>query len=268
MNEWIKSIVEILAAAGTLWAAISAKQSASTSSKQLSEQLSQNRKLNRPRLVPHNIKLKTEIPYVLSDWATETNNIEQRIVTSSISRFSIPVLNVSSYLAIDVKYSFKLEFGIDAITPYTNSDESICIYFLDENIRQLEKEVFTFNLKAYDSSVFKRQFMSIPVAPYSDYLSIVQPSKTEQVFIPQYFVILNNIYLKGYNENGEPFSRPSLILSLKYRDQYNNEIEDLYRMRLSTKQINLKRYYDVKPDTVEAWIDFKFLKTSYVVTNE
>lgn len=267
MNEWIKSTVEILAAAGTLWAAISAKQSASTSSKQLLEQLSQNRKLNRPRLVPHNIKLKSEIPYVLSDWATETNNAEQRIVTSSTSRFSIPVLNVSSYLAIDVKYSFKLEFGIDAITPYSNSDESIRIYFSDENTRQLGKDVFTFNLKACDSTVFQRQFMSIPVAPYSDYLPIVQPSRTEQVFIPQYFVILNNIFLEGYNENVEPFARPSLILSLQYRDQYNNEIEDLYKMRLSTKQITLRRNND-RADYVEAWIDFKFLKTSYVVTNE
>lgn len=139
MNEWIKSTVEILAAGGTLWAAISAKQSASTSSRQLSEQISQNQKLNRPRLVPYNIKLETEIPFVLSDWQTSPEDPLERIATPSISRFFIPVINVSSYLAFDIRYSFQLESGIDAITPYTNSDESIKIFFqIIMNVRRIK----------------------------------------------------------------------------------------------------------------------------------
>lgn len=111
--------------------------------------------------------------------------------------------------------------------------------------------------------------MIIPVAPYSNYLSIIQPNHTDQIFIPHYFVILNNIFLEGFINNVEPFARPNLILSLNYRDQYNNEIEDLYKMRLSKKQIRIRRStIDTEPDYVEAWLDFKFMKTSYIETNE
>ncbi|WP_214720742.1 hypothetical protein [Exiguobacterium sp. s192] len=256
---WIDSAAAIAAAVAAFYAGRSAK----ISSKQLSEQNLQNRKLNRPRLVPYNVQLKTKVPFIHSDWQTQPDDNLKLFVSPSMSRFSIPLLNVSSYLAINVSYSFKLEGGVDSVQPYSNSDNNIAISFPDSSIRQIQPDSFSFKLTSMNDLAFLRQNINVIVDSCTNYLSIVEPNQTEKVFLPHYFIILNNIFF----DDQEKFPRPTLILSLKYRDQYNNKIEDLYRVRVSKKQLQIIRS-SMDYDYIESWIEFEFIKTSYVITNE
>lgn len=269
--DYITLVVTSAGSIGTAVAALQAKRSADVSAQQFREQTNQHYKMHRPRLVPSNTQLKTQLPFLICDWQNEFDSSQRRFIQSyknlEISRFFIPVLNVSSVSAVNVTYSFELEGGIDSIQPYSNNDESIHLYFADNSVRQNTTDQFSFELETSIESIFVMTSSSVLVTPSLSHLSNIQPNQVEKIYLPFYFVLLNNIYLHGlFNNNEKPFPRPKLILSMKYRDPYNNKIEDIYRIQLSEKQIQTSNEDNI--NYVEAWLSLEFIDTSYLVTNK
>lgn len=253
MNEWIKSIVEIAAAVGTLWAANSARQSAQTSAKQLNSQIKEQEKIERPRLFPLNKELSSEVPLPLADWVKDENNkIKLLIGKSKFSDFTLPIINTGKSFAIDVRYSYEIEGGIHAIDDKDYDNHAIIGPSSEEKLQ--DAEFFSFTVKAIDSrySPERVNWLIADVVPYFRYIPIVQSNEIKQIQIPSYFVALSNIYLINcWYHNDSDLIRPKLILTIYYKDQYNNEHIDYFRMQLSNRQMSFKG------SIVEAWIDFE-----------
>lgn len=257
MSEWLKNTVEILATGGTLWAAISARKSAQTSAKQLESQIKDQEKLERPRLVPLNKEILVEIPHPLVDWSTNKEN-ELNIIKgkSRYSEFTVPIINTGKSFAINTKYCYEIEGGIHAIDSKSYKDHSIIGPDPDELM--LESEHFHFRVSAKDlrPSYNKWYLFMAEVIPYLNSVPIVQSNSIEQLQIPSYFVALSNIYLLNFwHKEDSELIQPKLILTIYYKDQYNNEHMDKFRMQLGN-QINHKN------SKVRAWIEFEQIEFS------
>lgn len=255
MSEWIKNTVEIIAAGGTLWAAISARQSAKTSSKQLETQNKQQEKVERPRLIPLDKQFISEIPFPLVDWSRDDNgNLNTIEGYSKFSEFTIPLINTGKSFALNVRYHYQIEGGIDAIENKNYDDHSIIGPSVEERIQNLDS--FEFRIRATDSrsSPGSRSTFYAEVVAFIENVPIVQSNETVQLKIPSYFVALSNVYLiNNWDTEEHELINPKLILTIFYKDQYNNDHEEKFRMQLGKgiKQVG---------NITEAWIEFEQIK--------
>lgn len=255
MNELIKGTIEISSAIGAVWAAIAAQKSASTSAKQLNTQIKEQEKIERPRIAPLNKQLSVEIPFPLVDWSRNAQNELNLLVGySKFSEFTIPVINTGKSFALNVGYYYELEGGIDAIEDKAYDDHSIIGPSPEERMQDLEQ--FEFNIRAIDSRPSPNRWMQFiaEVVSYISYVPIIQSNATEQIQIPSYFVALSNVYLLNcWDEKNSELINPKLILTFFYKDQFNNEHEDKFRMRLGNQMSQ-------KDSITKAWIEFEPIK--------
>jgi len=150
MNEWIKGGIEISSAVGAVWAAIAAQKSAKTSAKQLNTQIKEQEKVERPRIVPLNKQVSTEIPFPLVDWSRDDQNrLNLFVGYSKFSEFTIPVINTGKSFALNVGYYYEIEGGINAIEDKTYDDHSIIGPSAEERMQDLDQ--FEFSIRAIDS---------------------------------------------------------------------------------------------------------------------
>lgn len=259
-KDWVDYVtfgVTGLASIATAIAAFQAKRSADISANQFKEQTAQHYKANRPRLIPSNTLLKTKIPYVLADWDTSPEDSSISITDQSLSRFSVPLINISSHFATDIYYKFELFGGTNSITEYQNDTNDIRISFQDNSVRQLEDQAFSFSLFSTNNPILDERNTNIIVGSISNALSMVKPNEEANLYLPHYFVILNNIFFDSYGmENQNRFPRPKLVLDISYKDQYFNSISEKYHVQVSTNQIVSR--HDPDPN-VEARIVFELL---------
>lgn len=255
MNEWIKGGIEISSAVGAVWAAIAAQKSAKTSARQLNTQIKEQEKVERPRIVPLNKQILAEIPFPLVDWSRDAQDeLNLFVGYSKFSEFTIPVINTGKSFALNVGYCYEIEGGIHAIEDKTYDDHSIIGPSAEDRMQNLDH--FEFNIKASDFRPSYERWTNFiaEVVPYISYIPIVQSNETEQIQIPSYFVALSNVYLLNcWDKDESELINPKLILTIFYKDQFNNEHQDKFRMRLGN-QISLK------DSITKAWIEFEQIK--------
>lgn len=257
MNEWIKGGIEISSAIGAVWAAIAAQKSAKTSAKQLNTQIKEQEKVERPRIVPLNKQLSVEIPFPLVDWSRDDQDrLNSFVGYSKFSEFTIPVINTGKSFALNVGYCYEIEGGINAIEDKTYDNHSIIGPSAEERMQDLDQ--FEFSIKATNPRQSPRRWSMFiaEVVSYISYIPIVQSNETEQLQIPSYFVALSNVYLLNcWDKDENELINPKLILTIFYKDQFNNEHEDKFRMRLGN-QMSLKN------SITKSWIEFEPIKQS------
>jgi len=257
MNEWIKGGIEISSAVGAVWAAIAAQKSAKTSARQLNTQIKEQEKVERPRIVPLNKQILVEIPFPLVDWSRDAQDeLNLFVGYSKFSEFTIPVINTGKSFALNVGYYYELEGGIDAIKDKDYDNHSIIGPSAEERMQDLDQ--FEFNIRAIDSRPSPIRWIRFiaEVVSYISYVPIVQSNATEQIQIPSYFVALSNVYLLNcWDEEDSELINPKLILTIFYKDQFNNEHEDKFRMRLGNQK-------SLKDSITKAWIEFEPIKQS------
>lgn len=262
--EIITLAVAIIAASATIWAAIAtylaakaARDSADISAKQFQNQVNEQAKIERPRLVPLNQKVSTTVVQALSDWTNPSSDSEKILNgKEGFSEYTIPLINAGNSFAIDIKYCFEIEGGMKAIKELVYENISIYKPTLIEGSNH--EEVFRFTV-AERTNILTSQgalanVFEAEVIPFFRSISIIQSNDTNEISIPSYFVVLSNIYLMNHLVKRESqLLRPILRLSISYKDQYNNEHIDTYRMQLVDKHIALKG------SKIETWIDFEII---------
>lgn len=266
MNFWLQIwtfIVAVISAAATVGAAIatymaakSARDSANVSAEQLKTQLREQARIERPRLVPLNqqIVLSTK---VLRDWTHGTNGVRYAIKGKyPFSKFKIPLINAGKSFAIDIKYCYEIEGGIDAIKSASFNTATIK---RAEYIEGYEDEgYFRFDIVELNEQAAKEgrrmDIFHAEMIPYYRYISILHSEEQIEIKIPNYFVALSNLYGIHYlTDEKENVPSPVLRLTIEYTDQYNKPHKDIYRMKLSDKHVS------IKGAVVKTWVDFEFI---------
>lgn len=254
MQEWIKDAFQIGGTIGTLWAALSARKSAQISKTQLETQIEEKKQVDRPRLVPLNHRVSVELHSIFSDWAVEeTDSAFKFKAKHRMSRFHVPLINTGNTHAFDVRYSFKIQGGIDAFQEY-NAD-GVQLLLADPDLKQLSVDHFNFiaiEEAPSNPAAFTRQ--EIEAVPYIQYIPLIQNNKSDEMHLPKFFIILSNVYLEEYWLQGPSINRPEVIVTLRYKDQLHVEHIDQYLMTLSNKQIR------AHGPEVNTWVDFQYIE--------
>lgn len=261
---------DIIALGTGIFTAIAARaawKSAKVSAQQLTDQKEDQMKTERPRLVPLNQFVSPHPKEILSDWKTSTE-IDYTFTDfyTNFSNVKIPIINTGKSFAIDINYSFSLEGGIEAIKTYSSEKTKISISRFPEEeakIRMLQTDSFNIQVYDFDSDHARKDDNRVKtsffhIAPYKRHISLIKTNETDELYIPNYFVVLCNIYLQEYDyiEKHNELIRPKIRLNIQYKDQYNEIHTDQYMMELSTKQFEGRNY----SYPFEAWIDFIFIK--------
>lgn len=253
MNEWFKGFLELLAAFGTLLAALSARKSAKISNIQLNNQIEEKRRIDRPRLVPLNHVISTEISSFFTDWQTnEDREIRKFEEDNKMSRFYVPLINTGNTHAFDVRCSFKLQRGIYAFQENYES-ERVKLERPDGSSTQ-DEDYFEFNVTTIFPGYNQRnETQNVKVESCTQFFPLIQNDKSSKIYMPKFFIILNNIYLKEYLNPPVTFHKYKVILTIHYKDQIETEHTDRYLMVLSNKQISYNE------SIFNTWIDFKYM---------
>lgn len=253
LEEWIKNTIEIGGTVGTLWAALSARKSAQISSKQLKTQIEEKKQVDRPRLVPLNHMISTEISSYFTDWQTNEDGTIQKFEESkNLSRFFVPLINTGNTHAFDVRCSFKLKQGIYALRKNFESERVILNRPIDDSTQ--DEDYFEFEVISTipnNQRIIDQQ--KVRVESSTQFFPLIQNDKSSKIYMPKFFIILNNIYLKEYLNPPVTFHRHEVILTIHYKDQIENEHSDKYLMVLSNKQISYNE------SIFNTWIDFKYM---------
>lgn len=256
MEGWVKDFIQIGGTVGALWAALSARKSAQISSKQLDTQIEEKKQVDRPRLVPLNHRVTTEVHSIFSDWANDEKDSDVLLKHKhKMSRFHVPIINTGNTHAFDVRYSFKLLGGIDSFREYEKGN--VRLLLAEPELRQLSVEHF--NFIAFESSPEHPNILSrqeVEVIPYVQYIPLIQNDKSGKMHLPKFFVILSNVYLEEYWYPNPKINRPEVIVTIRYKDQLHVQHVDRYLMSLSTKQTN------TSGPEVNTWVDFQYIKPS------
>lgn len=246
----LSAILDILTAVATMLAAIYAGKSSRTSARQLNTQLKEQEKVERPRLVPLNKQVISEVPFVLADWVLDFEGKMKRLRSrDKFSGYTIPIINTGKSFAIDIRYSYEIENGVHAIQSKSYRDHLIVGPSPDE--KMTDASLFTFDIKAMYTLTDPGRYHTFTAesTPYIRYVPIIQSGEKAELLIPSYFVVLSNIYLKNYWEYEQhELIRPKLKLTIWYKDQYNQEHEDYFRVELAQRQMA------TKGEMIEAWI--------------
>lgn len=260
---------DVIAVGTGIFTAIAARaawKSAEVSAQQLTDQKQEQMRVERPRLVPLNKYFTPHPTEILSDWRTGTEiNYIFTEFSSRYSNLKIPIINTGKSFAVDINYIFSLEGRIDAIQNFSSGKSEVVVEFSREEeskLRLINSDTFTFQVYDYDSNYAKEndkrtKTYIFHVTPYERHISLIKSGETDELYIPNYFVVLCNIYLQEYHRgNHKQLNRPKLKLDIQYRDQYNEVHIDQYMMELSTKQFEGNNYTYM----IEGWIDFVFIK--------
>lgn len=257
-------IVEIIAAIGTVYAAIktahaaeAARKSANISAEEFKNQVKEKERIERPRLVPLSHYVAPHPTDILSDWKTST--VFDNTFTEFKTEFSntkIPIINTGTSYALDIKYSFQL-MGDPSTEIRSYSSDKVRSILNILNPRDIKFKVFDYDTQYRDAVYGQTHCMEFKITNYDRYISLIQSNQTEELYIPSFFVVLCNLYSKEYSNimsnEKEIMKRPRLRLIITYKDQYENEVLDDYIMELSERQFK-GNDYNYRFDT---WIEFK-----------
>lgn len=231
--SFIAASASVLAAIKTASAAKAANLSANTSAEQLKTQISNQEKIERPRLVPLNVYVTPNTYNILSDWNNYENNTSFKDFTVFYSNLKIPIINTGKSFAIDVDYSFSL---IGEIPNY--SSDNVKVNFESE---ESTDDDLIFTVTEFKEKPVLKKFR---VYSYTEYIPLIKSNEISEMYIPNYFVVLCNVYSKEYpnfalgskdSQENNKNNRPKLRLVIRYKDQYDKRHIDEYVMELSGK---------------------------------
>lgn len=230
MDEWIKGFIEFSAAGGTLWAALSAKKSATISAKQLDTQLQQQKNAESPRLIPLNAEIDIPFNGVYTDWFSSKNPASNYL--SNKSFFDVKLINTGKTFALDILVTFKFEGGTE-IFDY-HSESGYLSLTLDDQSKSNSVDVDDFYIHVFEY-VSLNQYVDkedlVHISTTKQYYSLIQHAEVLNIEIPKYFIILSNAYaaLQGSNQ----FKKPRLIMDISYEDEYLNQYKESFTVELN-----------------------------------
>jgi len=229
MNEWFKGFLELSAAGGTLWAALSARKSAKISAKQLNTQIQQQINAESPRLVPLNSEIDILFKGVHTDWFS--SKMPARNFLNYKSFFNTKIINTGKTFALDVFVNFSLEDGTH-IFDY-HYDDYLSLMLVDQaQANSSDVDDFFVNIIEYQSSnnlVDKDE--PIHIEPTQQYFPLIQHAESLDIEIPKYFIILSNVYAMVHKS--DTLKKPRLIMKLSYKDEYMKTYDEMFIVELS-----------------------------------
>lgn len=252
----LKDVLDVITSAGAVIAAFaavaaarSANNSANTAAEQLKDQVTRQEMISRPRLVPLNMKIRTQIITIFDDWIHDYSTDPKVDVISrptinrdfNISSFPLEVVNTGTSFAKNISYYYEIEGGISALREYEESGKKIS--FSNESFAKIEPHKFGFDIEVsqdYRGKLIEPVYKSmiLKVRKTVHFLPLVQSNNKAEFTIPAYFVAISNLYLKHRDdEDKETIVRPKLRLNISYEDQYNNTYTDVYRIQLADKPL-------------------------------
>lgn len=269
--DTITSAGTVIAAFAAVAAARSANISAKTAAEQLKEQVARQEMISRPRLVPLNTQIRTQVITIFDDWIhnyiekPEYDVVERPTINKdfNVSSFPIEVVNTGTSFAKNISYYYEIEGGIYALREYENSGKKLSL--VNTDFAQIEPHKFGFDIEVSQdyrgmliSPLHKSMTLKVKKTVY--FLPLMQSNTKSPFTIPAYFVAISNFYLKRRrNEDTETIVRPKVRLNISYEDQYNNTYTDIYRMQLSDKPMIRSGWEDQE---ILAWIFFEFISST------
>lgn len=259
----LKDIFNFLATASAVGAAVAAWNSAKTSAKQLNTQIERDFETSRPRLVPLNTIVSTAVVTILDDWHKRKSDPPRKddlnnhyINTNhSFSPFQIDVINMGTSYAINVSYHYEIEGGMMALQEYNSKGKQL--KFNEPQLLQLNPSVFNIVVSQKYSGIYGSMNNSfiVPVKKIKRFIPFIEGKEKSAFLIPLYFIPISNIFIKRKKgiPSDENISRPTLILTIDYEDQYGENYSDVYKMRLASKPMQKG---GLESEVIHAWIVF------------
>lgn len=243
----------------TAVAGVAAAASAGISLWQSKAQINRQKEQERPNLIPlnKNVYLNKSEEFVDmhlgNDWQESPYEKQKSMkVYDFYSQFTFPIINTGGSVALKVNILYSLENGIDSIQEVDTKE--IKVLLLNPELKQIpNKDEFSF--------VFKQH---VPLSP--EEIMVTEPFKvktsefrtpliknndSENIRLPFYFLVLNNLYLDDLQS-----SKPRLSLTIQYEDQYHKKHHAIYRVELKKQKIN--PHFDKE----EYWLDFTRIETN------
>ncbi|MFP3892812.1 hypothetical protein U5N25_03775 [Exiguobacterium indicum] len=241
MNKEIVEIItlsaSLLAAGGTVYAALKSSVAASAASKsasiskeqfehqkeqfeyqieQFNYQISEREKTERPILTPLSREFEVQTDTIFRDW----DSLDRRFnkIGHDNSAFNFEVFNTGNTFALDVKFSFEL-LDTETSVPELN-DEHIKIE------KRLEEEFYV------EISENDEQSQLFSIEPFEHFFPLIESGKSREVNTHFYYILLNNIHL----EYKTLIDVPKLKLIITYKDQHETQFTSIYILKMSDLQ--------------------------------
>lgn len=220
ITDFITLLASLLAAGGTVYAALkssvaasAASKSASISKEQFEYQISEREKTERPILTPLSREFEVQTDTIFRDW----DNLVRRDgkLYRDNSAFNFEVFNTGNTFALDVKLSFEL-LDTETSVPELN-DEHIKIE------KRLEEEFYV------EISENDEQSQLFSIEPFEHFLPLIESGKSREVNTHFYYILLNNIHLKYKTL----IDVPKLKVIITYKDQHETQFTSIYVLKMS-----------------------------------
>lgn len=233
-------------------AAIAAAASAGISLWQFNAQVNKQKEQERPRLIPLNQELYLSKSQEFVDmsltyeWKLSPDDRRPSSKKSDIlSQFSFPIVNTGKSSAMKVKITYTLENMRDVLKDIENDVINFTVKTPDVSLSEID--FFSFELKEQKNLSPKGDFIEnkFDVIPSEFRIPLIKSDETEQVRLPIYFMVLNNIYLENHQK-----IKPILRIGIEYENSYHKKRIDFYRVELQKHKPNPNFDYE------EYWLDF------------
>ncbi|KTR27883.1 hypothetical protein RSA11_04250 [Exiguobacterium indicum] len=243
--DFVTSVFTALAAGAAAWSALISRN-------QFKDQTRRQKEQERPRLIPLNQELylsksKEYVDMSLSyEWKLSPDDQRQSSKKSDVlSQFSFPIINTGKSSAMKVKIMYTLENIHDVLKDIDNDVLNFIVHTpLDT---PLEIDFFSFEVKEQKNLSPKGEYIEnkFDVVPSEFRIPLIKSDETEQVRLPIYFMVLNNIYLENHQK-----IKPILRIGIEYVNSYHKKHIDFYRVELQKHKPNPNFDYE------EYWLDF------------
>lgn len=250
----LTSVATIVAAIFTGYAAFQARTSAVSAKSQVDHQIKQYEENKTPKLIPVFTDFSTTIYGIFNDWFEvnlEVDDFKYPTLQKKFSSFSLPIINFGNSPAINIQIEHYLKGGSAKVQMHNADISEEKFNKLPFSSRHRLTEIknreegttkfFSFNIQGTNiygqeiERICKINAMPIRI-PYTDV------KKSLNLPLPDYFILLNNLYLNQWylKVNRTEISLPILVTKIIYFDTDNKRYEEEFEFCIKKNPIKSK----------------------------
>lgn len=248
------SIATIVAAIFTGYAAFQARTSAMSAKSQVDHQIRQYKDNKTPKLIPVFTDFSTTVDGIFNDWfevTSEVDDFKYPTLEKKFSSFSLPLINFGNSPAINIQVEHYLKGGSTTVQLYNskvskekfNSFPFSSRYRLTAIKNREEGTTKFFSINIQGTNIYGQEKERIcKINAMSTRIPYTDTKKILSLPIPDYFILLNNIYLNQWylKVKKTNISLSILVTKIIYFDTDNKRYEGEFEFYIKKNTIKSK----------------------------
>lgn len=270
------SVATIVAAIFTGYAAFQARTSAMSAKSQVDHQIRQYEENKTPKLIPVFTDFSTTVYGIFNDWFEVTSEVDEYkypTLEKKFSSFSLPLINFGNSPAINIQVEHYLKGGSATIQLYNsevpeekfNSLPFSSRHRLTEIKNREEGTTKFFSINIQGTNIYGQEKERIcKINAISTRIPYTDTKKTLSLPLPDYFILLNNIYLNQWylKVKRTDIVLPTLVTKIIYFDTDHKRYEGEFEFYIKRNPIKSKN------GVITSSIEFNIIKNGPSLTRE